>query len=79
MSRAEAIEAAKQLIGFDELPALLTLNQFAELTQLAPKTCRNRASLGLEPKPIKLGSRLRYPRLRIAIWVADNGLQGTRF
>ena len=83
MSRAEAIEAAKRLIGFDELLAPLALNQFAELTQLAPKTCRNRVSLGLEPKPIvyldrppratRVGGRLVFDREEVISWLQGEG------
>lgn len=47
-------------IAKDDLPQLLSRSELAELYGMSVKTLANWATMGVGPKPIKLGKEVRY-------------------
>lgn len=52
-------------------PAMLGVEQFAELLDVSPRHVRRLVDAGRCPPPVRLGSCIRWPRPVVERWIAD--------
>lgn len=50
---------------------LLTVNDIAEICNIAPETVRRLTDRGAMPKPVRLGRAVRYRANELRAWIAD--------
>jgi len=52
------------------LPAMLTVDQVARVLGCSPRTVRRLTDSGRMPRPVRLGSLIRWPRETIENWIS---------
>ena len=57
--------------GPGAVPAMLTVDQVARMLCCSPRTVRRLADAGRMPRPVRLGSLLRWPRESIESWISQ--------
>lgn len=60
-----------------QLPVLLTVDDVAALLRCSPRTVHRLTERGRIPRPCRLGSLLRWPRVQVEAWV-DQGCPDCR-
>ena len=57
--------------GPGAVPAMLTVDQVARVLGCSPRTVRRLTDAGRMPRPVHLGSLIRWPRETIESWISQ--------